>query len=69
MPVNDPLKEVKDVLVDLNTRLHNMEKLWSELSNLNPHLDSSLQKDWLVKQRRCWLHGATYYQEAAVLFK
>ena len=55
--MNDPLEAAKQVLNDLEKSLKIGKMVWGQLPEDN----------WVAKQAKCWLHGATDIREACEL--
>lgn len=61
---NAPLEEAKKILNDLKKSLEKIKNIWKELRTLNPGWEQLSEQNWIEKQARCWLHGATKIEEA-----
>lgn len=52
--MSNPLEEAQNILVDLETELEKMRKIWLKIENDNPGFEQVSPKYWLQKQARCW---------------
>lgn len=62
--MNDFLAEAIAILNDLENDLQKCQQVWLHIDRDNPGFDPNAEQNWLKKQARCWLHGATHMLES-----
>jgi len=62
--MNDPLREIQEILDDLDNNLAEMKASWKQIEIDNPGFDQVSEENWNIRFSRSWLHGATEDRES-----
>ncbi len=61
--MDDSLKEIHEILNELESDLAHVRAIWRGIEKLNPDFEQVSEENWQEKHARMWLHGATKVHE------